>query len=101
MPWDTHRFMSAFARAGMLTSVTVDGGVSDGLVFHCGLERPDLIVDEYGAQIPDYIIEYDRAHAPALKRGDVIVTDKGERLTLIQPPKSDGNGDFMTAQVAK
>lgn len=97
--WDNSLFGEAFDVAGLRSEVAlIKAGGS--IIFRARFEQPQHIMADDQVHTTHYWIEYESAKAPALSIDDVVLIN-GASYRVVQPPRAQGDGYFVIADLEK
>lgn len=95
--WDNSLFGEAFDAAGLRTEVAlIKAGGS--IIFRARFEQPQQILADEQVHTTNYWIEYESAKSPALSFDDVLLI-QGVTYRVVQPPRAQGDGYFVIAEL--
>ena len=97
---DNSVFFRAFKRAGMLVECVYKPGTPQETPFSAQWKQPDTLLLGDEAQATEYLLEFQTADVPHLRRGDPL-TVAGAAYSVREPARALADGYFSTVALTK
>lgn len=98
MGWNPAVLFTAFKAAGMLKLARHKPASPTPTDFSCDLKRPELLLLGDQHQSAEYLIEYETASVPRIRKGDAILID-GTTYLARAHATTVGDGTYSQAQL--